>query len=86
MPDASDNIKPDPNGKNPILVEVSSFGTFGGSRDFGVWEGASFRVHQLSARTQSGSGSIKAIFRGSLGVSTWKTSNAVIRAKIPRRK
>ncbi|RYH17890.1 hypothetical protein EON65_27955 [archaeon] len=39
VPDAPDSIKTDPNDKNPISVEVAAYGTFGGCRDFGIWEG-----------------------------------------------
>eukprot|EP01031_Cornospumella_fuschlensis_P043455 gene43455-53126_t len=39
VPDAPETIKPDPSDTNPITVAVAAFGTFGGSRDFGIWEG-----------------------------------------------
>lgn len=36
-PDVPQDIKMDP-GMNPITIQSAAFGTFGGSRDFGVWE------------------------------------------------
>jgi hypothetical protein len=39
IPDAPQDLKPDPKSEDPVNVQIAALGTWGGSRDFGVWEG-----------------------------------------------
>eukprot|EP00981_Chlorochromonas_danica_P004885 scaffold978_cov172-Ochromonas_danica.AAC.16 len=51
IPNAPDVIKEDPNPQNPITVQVAALGSWGSSRDYGIWENARPKTGDEASKT-----------------------------------